>query len=237
MDPARKVSLNFGLFFAGTFVFSIPALFFYDPLLKNAEYILSGGFETRIAMGALFEIFLAICNIATAILLYPLARRARESLALGFVAVRVVESLLILSGVVSLMAVLSLRSAAGPAADPAALKAAGQALVAFHGRTFLLGPQFCSGFGNGLLLGYLMYRSGLVPPRLALIGVVGGPLAFLGGVLVLFGLLQPLSAGLFAFTSLEIVWELSITVYTLAKGFRPGPLLDDYRRASASAVK
>lgn len=234
MDPARRLSLNFGLFFAGTFAFSIPALYFYDPLLKNAEYILGGGFETRIATGALFEILLAICGIGSAIVLYPLARRARESLALGYVASRTVESLLILSGVVSLMAVLTLRSAAGPTADPAALKVAGQALVAFHDRTFLLGPQFCSGFGNGLLLGYLMYRSRLVPPRLALIGVIGGPLAFLGGVLVLFGLLQPMSAGLFALTALEIVWELSITVYTLAKGFRPVPLLDDFRRAGAA---
>lgn len=237
MDPARRLSLIFGLFFAGTFVFSIPALFFYDPLLKNADYILSGGHETRIATGALFEILLAICNIATAIVLYPLARRARESLALGYVALRIVESMLILSGVVSLMAVLSLRSAAGPSGDPTALKIAGQALVAFHDRTFLLGPQFCAGFGTGVLLGTLMYRTGLLPPRLALLGLIGGPLAFLGGVLVLFGVLQPMSAGLFALTLLEIAWELSIIVYTLAKGFRPVPLLDDYRRAAAAAAR
>jgi len=234
MDPARRTSLIFGLFFAGTFAFSIPALFFYAPLLQNADYILSGGFETRITMGALFEILLAICGIGSAIVLYPLARRARQSLALGYVASRTVESLLILAGVVSLMSVLALRSAAGPAGDPAALRVAGQALVAFHDQTFLLGPQFCSGFGNGLLLGYLMYRSRLVPPRLALIGVIGGPLAFIGGVLVLFGVLQPMSAGLFALTALEIVWELSMTVYAIAKGFRPVPLLEDYRRACAA---
>jgi len=223
MNSTRKTSLIFGLFFAGTFVFSIPALFFYDPVLKDAAYILGGGFDTRVSTGALLEILLAICNIATAIVIFPLVKRVSESVALGYVATRIVESLLILAGVISLMAVVTLRSGLVPAGDPDALTMVGQSLVAFHDWTFLLGPQFCSGFGNGLLLGYLMYRSGLVPPRMALLGIVGGPLAFAGGVLVLFDVLEPMSAGLFALTALEIVWELAITVYALFKGFRQLP--------------
>jgi hypothetical protein len=223
MNSTRKTSLSFGLFFAGTFVFSIPALFFYDPVLKDAAYILGGGFDTRVSTGALLEILLAICNIATAIVIFPLAKRVSESVALGYVATRIVESLLILAGVISLMAVVTLRSGLVTGGDPGALTTVGQSLVAFHDWTFLLGPQFCSGFGNGLLLGYLMYRSGLVPPRMALLGIVGGPLAFAGGVLVLFDVLEPMSAGLFALTALEIVWELAITVYALFKGFRQLP--------------
>ena len=46
-------------------------------------------------------------------------------------------------------------------------------------------------------------------------------LAFAGGVLVLFDVLKPLSAGLFALTAIEIVWELSITIYAIFIGFRP----------------
>jgi hypothetical protein len=230
MDAARKKSLTFGLFFAGTFVFSIPALFFYDKVLHNADYVLGGGFDTSISMGALFEILLAICNIATAIVLFPVVRRVRETVALGYVASRIVESVLILAGVVSLMAIVTLRTGFVPGGDTGAFTMAGRALLAFHDWTFLLGPQFCAGFGNGLLLGYLMYRSGLVPRRMALLGLVGGPLAFLGGVLVLFDVLKPMSAGLFALTALEIVWELSITFYPIAKGFRQSPALDAYVR-------
>jgi hypothetical protein len=96
----------------------------------------------------------------------------------------------------------------------------GQSLLAFHDRTFLLGPQFGSGFGNGILLGYLMYRSELVPRRMALLGLVGGPLALTGGVLVLFDVFKPMSGGLFALTATEIVWELSITIYAIFIGFR-----------------
>jgi hypothetical protein len=226
MQPDRKTSLIFGLFFAGTFVFSIPALFFYDNVLHDTSYVLGGGFDTRISTGALFEIFLAICNIATAIVLFPVVRRVREAVALGYVASRIVESVIILAGVISLMSIVTLRVGFAPGGDAAAFTMAGRSLLAFHDWTFLLGPQFCAGFGNGMLLGYLMYRSELVPRRMALLGLVGGPLAFIGGVLVLFDVLKPMSAGLFALTAIEIVWELSITIYPIVKGFRASPMLE-----------
>lgn len=228
MHPARKTSLIFGLFFAGTFVFSIPALFFYDPVLHDPGYILGGGFDTRVSMGALFEILLAVCNIATAIVIFPLVKRVKESVALGYVASRIVESVIILAGVVSLMSIVTLRANHVPGGDTVALSVAARSLVAFHDWTFLIGPQFCSGLGNGMLLGYLMFRSGLVPKRMTLFGIVGGPLAFVGGVLVLFDVIKPMSAEIFALTALEIVWELAITVYTLVKGFRPSPVLHEY---------
>jgi len=220
MNALRKTSLIFGLFFAGTFVFSIPALFFYDPVLHDANYILGGGFDRRASMGALFEILTAICNIATAVVIFPVVKKVSESVSLGYIASRIVESVLILSGVVSIMAIVTLRANFLPGGDTAALTMAGQGLLAFHDWTFLFGPQFGSGFGNGILLGYLMYRSGLVPRRMALLGLIGGPLAFAGGVLVLFDVLKPLSPGLFALTAMEIAWELSVTVYAIFIGFR-----------------
>lgn len=237
MDPARKTSLIFGLFFAGTFIFSIPALLFYDPVLNDADYIFGGDFDTRISMGALFEILLAVCNIATAVVIFPIVKRVNEAMALGYVALRIVESVIILTGVIALMSVVALRDDFVSGGDTGALTIAGQSLVAFHDWTFLLGPQFCAGFGNGLLLGYLMYKSRLVPPRMALLGLIGGPLAFLGGVLVLFGTLDQPSAGLFVLTALEIAWELSITIYAIFKGFRPSPVLHGYGQARAVAVE
>ncbi|MEQ8474685.1 DUF4386 domain-containing protein [Fulvivirga sp.] len=220
MNPTRKSSLVFGLFFFGTFIFSISALFFYEPLFNNSDYLLLGGFDTNISIGALLEILLAICNIATAIVIYPIFKQVSGSASLGYVASRTVESLLTLSGVVSLMSIMSLRADFTTGSNPDDLLLVKQMFMAFHDWTFLLGPQFCSGLGNGLLLGYIMYRSGAVPKPMAWIGIIGGPLAFIGGVLVLFHVLKPFSLGLFALTSLEIIWELSITVYTIFFGFK-----------------
>jgi hypothetical protein len=222
MASQTKTARIAGVWFVLTFVFSIPAVVLYQPLLKHTDYIVRAGADKRIFVGALLEILLVIANIATAVVLFPILKRRSESLALGYVASRVLESAIIAAGIVSVLSVVKLRQDIGGASAVAAsLDSVGRSLVAFHDWTFLLGPQFCAGLGNGLLLGYLMYTSGLVPRRMALLGLIGGPLAFLGGTLVLFGALKAGGAPLFLMTALEIAWEASLGIYLIVKGFRP----------------
>jgi hypothetical protein len=225
----RKTARIAGFWWVGTFVFSIPAVLLYRPLLKHADYIVGGGSDKRIYFGALLEILLAISGIATAVVLFPILKRQSESIALGYVASRVLESTVIVVGLISLLSVVTLRQDVGGAgaANSGSLVIAGRSLVAFHDWTFLLGPQFCAGFGNGVLLGYLMYRSGLVPRRMALLGLIGGPIAFLGGILVLFDVIEPGSGSLFLMTALEIAWEASLGIYLIVKGFKPSPILQE----------
>ena len=214
----------FGALFALTFVTSIAALLLYDPVLNDADYILGNGAETRVQLGALCEIFLAITNIGTAVVLWPIARRQSETLAIGYVASRIVESIIIVVGLISLLSVVTLRDdVAGAGADAGTLTVAGKQLVAIHDWTFLLGPGFCVGV-NGLLLGYLFYKSGLVPRWIAMFGLVGGPLIFASSIAVLFGAYEQDGAHFF-FSIPEIVFEFSVTIHTLAKGFRPSPIL------------
>jgi hypothetical protein len=177
----------FGVLFALTFITSIPALLLYDPVLNDADYILGDGADTRVRLGALLEIFLAITGVGTAVVLWPIVRRQSETLALSYVASRTVESVMIVVGLISLMAVVTLREDfAGAGADAGSLTVAGESLVAIHDWTFLLGPGFCVGV-NDLVLGYLFYRSGLVPRWMAMFGLVGGPLLFASCIAVLFG--------------------------------------------------
>jgi hypothetical protein len=229
IDPAhmRRARL-FGVLFALTFVTSIAGLILYGPVLDDADYILGAGADTRVQLGALCEIVLAITNIGTAVVLWPIVRRQSEPVALGYVASRIVESTVIVVGLISLLSVVALRQdLAGSGADAGSLTVAGQSLVAIHDRTFLLGPGFCVGV-NGLLLGYLFYRSGLVPRWIATFGVVGGPLIFVSAIAVLFGAYAQDGAHFF-FSIPEIVFEASITIYTIWKGFRPSPILDGAR--------
>jgi hypothetical protein len=219
-DTQQQRARLFGVLFALTFVTSIAGLLLYDPVLNDADYILGVGADTRVQLGALCEILLAIANIGTAVVLWPIARRHSETLALSYVASRIVESILIVIGLISLLAVVTLRAdLAGAGADAGSLAVAGRSLVAIHDWTFLLGPGFCVGV-NGLVLGYLFYRSGLVPRWMALFGVVGGPLIFASAIAVLFGVYEQDGAH-FLFSIPEIVFEFSITVYTIVKGFRP----------------
>jgi uncharacterized protein DUF4386 len=233
----RKTALYAGVWFAITFITSIPAVFLYGPLLDHHDYILGSGADTRIAFGAFLEVILAIANIATAVVLFPILKRQNEAVSLGYVASRTLESTIIVAGLISVMSVVTLRQdLAGTGVDSDTLTTAGRALVAFHDWTFLLGPQFCAGFGNGLLLGYLMYKSGLVPRRMTLVGLIGGPIAFAAGTLVLLGAIDQGSAVQGVMTIPEIVWEAFLAVYLIVKGFRPSPILGTGRVEATPAA-
>jgi hypothetical protein len=224
-DPdRRRMSRTTGVLFLITFVASIPAAFvFYPPLLDHSHYVLGSGSHAGISAGALLELVTAAANIGTAVALFPLLRRAHEGLALGYVASRIVESILILVGVLSLLAVVTLRQELHGAGGVEAVSAvvATKALLAVHSWSFLLGPGILAGVGNGLMLGYLMYRTGLVPRRMALLGVIGGPLVALSGIAVLFGAYDQVSPVSGVATIPEFFWELSLGLYLTVKGFRP----------------
>jgi len=232
VSPSRRTALIAGIWFALTFIASIPALLLFDPVLSDTGYVLGNGDDTRIALGALLEIILAVSGIATAVVFFPILKRQNEAVALGYVASRTVESIIILAGVLAVMSVVTLRQDVGGtgAADPATLEIAGRTLVAVKDWTFLLGPAFCAGLGNGLLLGYLMYASGLLPRPMALLGLIGGPISVAGAIAVLFGAWDQTSATQFILTIGEILWEASLTIWLIVKGFRPTPITAAYDR-------
>jgi hypothetical protein len=226
MDSDRKAARIAGWLFIVTFVAGIPpALSLYLPVLDDARYVLGGGgADTQIALGAFLEMILIVANIGTAVVLFPILRRQSEGLALGYVTARLVECAFIAVGILSLLAVVTLRQDAGSVADAASLVTAGRSLVAIHDWTFLLGPGWVVGVGNGLILGYLMYRSGLVPRRLAMLGLIGGPLIIASGTGVLFNVFEPQSAPQILATAPEFIWELALGIYLVVKGFRRSPV-------------
>ena len=218
----RRTAAIAGWLMAVTFVSSILALVFYGPVLSESTFILGSGGDTRVTAGAMLEIVLMIANIGTAVVMFPILRRQNETLALGYVASRIVEAVVIGIGAISLLSILTLGDQL-TGSTGGSLDVVGQALVAVHDWTFLFGPGFCVGV-NGLLLGWLMYRSGLMPQRLALLGVVGGPLIFASAIAVLFGAYE--QDGLHVLFSVpEAAFEASFAIYLIVKGFRASPIL------------
>ncbi len=229
VNTTRKIALGTGILMIITFITSIPAqLIFYHPLLTDpATYIGGAGGDTAVQWGALLEVILVIANVGTAVVLYPIVKRQNEIVALAYVTERVLESVAIMVGFFSLLAVVTLRQGVAGAggADTAARVTAARALVAVHDWTFLLGPGFLDGLGTGLLLGYLMYKSGLMPRGLALLGLIGGPLVMASGIAVLLGVFKAGAAGQVIATIPEILWELSVGLYLIVKGFKPSPII------------
>ena len=236
MNPLRRTAFLGGLFFVITFVTSIPAaLVLYTPILDHTRYIVGAGADGRIAFGAFLEMILIVANIGSAVVLFPILKRQSEGLALGYVTARVIESAFIAVGVLSLMAIVTLRQDVG-GASAGSLVLVGRALVAVHDWTFLLGPGWVVGVGNGLLLGYLMYRTGLVPRGMAVLGLIGGPLIILSGTAVLLNVFDAGSAPQVIATIPEFFWELSFGIYLMVKGFRPSPITAGLSPAEAATL-
>jgi len=213
-----------GLFFLITYATSIPpVLTLYVPALSDPAFVLGGPFDAGVTWGAILELLLIAANIASALTLYPVLRRRFPALSLGFVAARIMESVFIAIGIISVLALITLRGAAG-GADPAALAVVGQALVAVHDWTFKMGPGVVVGVGNGLILGYMMWKTRLLPRSLSILGLIGGPALLLGSCGVMFG---HFDFGLTAHglsVAPEFVWELLLGIWLLVRGFNPAAL-------------
>ena len=226
MTSTRRIALIAGVLFLLTFVASIAALILYAPVLHPAKYLVGAGDDTRVRFGAVCELVLIIANIGTAVVLFPILKRQNETLALGYVTARIAESTFIAIGIVSVLSVVTLRqSAAGT--DVGSLVTTGKALVAVRNWTFVLGPGFVVGVGNGLILGYLMYTSRLVPRGMAMLGLVGGPLICLSGIAVVMDIIGRGSTAQAIATVPEFLWELSLGIYLTVKGFKPSAITPD----------
>lgn len=214
MTSLRKRSLTAGVLYLFTFV-SIPTLALYGSV-HSPNYITGPGPDTAIIIGGILEIIVALAGISTAVVLYPVLKKKNESAALGLVAARILESGTIFVGVAFLLSVVTLRQA-GSGADALAT---GHALVALYDRVFLLGQSFMPAICD-LLLGFMLYQSRLVPRALCLIGMVGAVPLIAGYIAMLFGLIGQHSALAGLSAVLVALFEFSLGIYLVVKGFRP----------------
>ena len=213
----QKRARWFGVLYLITFVTSIPALWFYKPVLDNpVGYIASAGHDKRVLFGVLLELLLIVSNIGTAVVIVPIMWRRYRDLSIGYVTARLFECTFILVGIVAVLGVITLRrEVAGGSEGTVAYS-----LAALKDWTFLLGPGWVVGWGNGLILGYMMYRTGLVPRAWTWLGMIGGPLLILAGTIVMFSG-NPAANGLKGPASIpEALWELFLGVYCIVWGFR-----------------
>jgi len=220
MTAPRRTALIVGVFFILTFITSIAAALLYGPVIDNPNYITGAGADGQIRLGAALELFLIVTNLGCAVALFPLLKRQNEGLALGYVVIRFFECAFILVGLLALLAVVSLRQDAAASTNPGSFLATAQSFVAVNRWTFLLGPGFADGIGTGLILGWLMYRSGIVSRRMALFGVIGGPLLAASGIAVLVGLIPQGSSVQGLMTAPEIVWEGFLGLWLTFVGFK-----------------
>ena len=236
MSADQKRARWFGVLYLITFVTSIPALLLYEPALRHpVAFVAGSGNVNKIYLGALLELLLIIANIGTAVVIVPIMRRRFEELSIGYVTARIFECTFILVGIVAMLGIATLQQQVAGASEATLA----YTLAAIKDWTFLLGPGWVVGWGNGLILGYMMYRTQLVPRPWTWLGLIGGPLIIISGTAVLFAGNHP-SSTLHSLQGLatipEAAWELFLGVYCTIWGFkRDAPILKDRAIPSGNA--
>jgi len=217
-DPMRAHARVAGIFYLLTFVSSIPALILLGPILNNADYVTGAGQDTRVLWGCLLDGVNALTAVGSAVALYPVVKRQNGSMALGFVTSRLIEAAVVLIGVVSLLAVVTLRQDYAGTGDAASFTPIATALVDVRNWTFLVGPGLMPVF-NAVLLGTLLHRARLVPRIIPTVGLIGAPLLLAAFVAVFFGAIEQVSAAAFVLTLPVAAWEFSVGCWMTFKGF------------------
>ncbi len=218
-DPTRSHARVAGILYLVTFVSSIPALILLGPVLNDAHYVTGAGQDTRVLWGCLLDSVNALTAVGTAVALYPVVKRQNASMALGFVTSRLMEAAVIMIGVVSLLAVVTMQQDfASTGGDAASTTVTAQALVEVRNWTFLLGPGLMPAI-NALLLGTLLYRSRLVPRIIPTVGLIGAPLLLAAFLAIFFGAIEQVSAASFFLTLPIAAWEFSVGLWMTFKGF------------------
>jgi uncharacterized protein DUF4386 len=233
MSSMRKTALVAGVLYLLTFISSIPAVLLLGPLLNDPNYILGAGAEGQVRFGALLDLVNAVTAIGTAVALYSVVRRQHEGFAIGFIASRIFEAAVLLVGTISVLSIVTLRQTGAAAADPASLVVVGQSLLAVRNWSFVLGTGVPA--LNAVLLGWLMYRSQLVPRAIPVIGLIGAPLFTSWIIGYILGVTDSGTAWHAIGVAPIFIWELSLGLWMTFKGFRKdSPLMIEAVGESAS---
>ena len=218
MDTMRKTALVAGILYLATFLSSIPAVFLQAPVFDDPNFILSGGSDTLVRLGALLDMVNGLTAIGTAIALYSVVRRHHEGLAIGFVASRLFEAAILFIGIVAVLAIVTLRQTGATGAEAATLVTIQRSFLAARDWSFALGTGVPA--LNAFLLGTLMYRSRLVPRAIPVLGLIGAPLFTSWIIGYIFGITEGGTAWHAIGVAPIFFWELSLGLWMTFKGFR-----------------
>jgi hypothetical protein len=223
-DPTRRAAFAAGVLYLLTFIGSIPGSMLLDPIIADPNYVASAGADGQVALAAVFELVNVLALVFTAVAVFSVVKREHEGLAIGFIATRLFEGAVIAIGVVSVLAVVSLRQAGAVDGTAESLVPAGRALVAIRDWSIILGPGMAA--FNALMFGTLLFRSRLVPRALPALGLVGVPLLISYVVGMILGVTGPgtpwQAIAVFPF----FFWELGVGLWMTFKGFdRSAPIV------------
>lgn len=221
MKSKRKTAIIVGALFITATVTAVLSLIFLGSILVEPDYLVNiPANQNNVIIAEVFELILAVSVIGIGVFMYPVLNNYNESLALGYVVIRLIEGIFILFGSIGLLSLLTLSqeyTAAAP--DVSSYLPLGTLSLVLRNWSIVFGTLVFLGLG-GLVLNYLLFISKLIPLWLSVWGLIGAVLILVAGILSLFGL-KPESA-ITTMLALPIaVQEMVFAVLLILKGFNP----------------
>lgn len=235
MSSMRKIAFVAGFLYLLTFISSIPAVFLQGPVLNDPNFIIGGtGLNTQVRLGALFDIVNSLTAIGTAVALYAVIKRQNQGFAIGFVSSRLFEGTVLMIGVISILSIVTLQQPGATGAEASLLVTVQNTLVTVRNWTFVLGTGVPA--LNAVMLGWIMYKSRLVPRAIPVIGLIGAPLFTSWIIGYVLGVTEPGTPWHGIGVAPIFIWELSLGLWMTFKGFRKdAPLMVEAAAASAAS--
>ena len=206
------------------------------PAIDNPNFVTGAGSDQQVAIGLVLELVNVFGCIGCAVALFSVVRRVHEGLAIGYVTTRLFEAATITMGVLSLLAVISLRQQGAATGNAESLVPVGNALVAIRDWAMTLGPNM-AGF-NALMLGTALYRARLIPRAIPALGSVGAPILIAYVICNILGLTGPGTLFQGVAVCPFFTWELILGLWLTFKGFnKNSPIaLEEEARLEAQSV-
>jgi hypothetical protein len=227
MNSYRKTARIVGALFITATVASILGTFgFLEPNLSSQDYLISvSANETQWIIGVLIDAINSAAVVAIAVMLFPIFKKFNEALALGYVASRIIESVILIVGSISLLSLstLSQEYIKAGAPDASYFQTLGTLLLAAYELTQLIGATIVFSL-TALILNYILYQSRLVPRFISVWGLIGVPLMLAAGVLAMFGLMDPFSTIVILLGFPLALNEMVLAVWLIVKGFNPSTI-------------
>lgn len=232
-EPAQQVGWLFVLAtVSGVLSVLVMSSTLGDEDLLSAVYSNQGS----MVVGEMLVFVMLAAMIGTAVLLSPILGTHSETLALTYVLARTLEVVVIAIGLVAglLLVPLSWEFAAADGGDVAGAPVLAESLKAATDWTGYLGAQMIFSI-SALVLNWAFLRNGLIPRWLALWGLIGVPLMFASGFLVMFESLNSNASTLNLLVVPLAVQEMAMAVWLIVKGFtKPDPALQPLDRLVTS---
>ena len=194
----------------------VPAIFGPESI---DNVVLLADNETSTRLGILLEFTMAVAVASIPIVMYPILKRLNQSMALGYVAGRLVEGMMFTIGAICMLALLSLsKGVVQTFAADAIWNQLCLTLLSIRSAESIF-ANFSFSLGS-LMFYYMLYKAKLIPRWLAGWSLIGAVLFLSSAFLVMFGL----DSGSSLYVGLNApggLGEMVFALWLIIKGFNP----------------